>query len=150
MGVNVVHLIGNLGHDPELRATQSGTAVLNLRLAVNERRKGPDGEWSDAVEWVNVTTWGRTAENVAKYMAKGSQIYVDGSLRTRDWTDKEGNTRRSTEVVARNVRFLGGKSNSSSQASGYGNSSNGGYGESRGYSSESAVAATPDSDDIPF
>ena len=72
MGVNVVHLIGNLGHDPELRETASGTPVLNMRLAVNERRKGPDGEWAEAVEWVSVTAWGRTAENVTKFLNKGS------------------------------------------------------------------------------
>ena len=137
MGVNVVHLIGNLGHDPELRETANGNPVLNLRLAVNERRKGPDGEWGEAVEWVNVTTWGRTAENVAKFLNKGSQVYVEGSLRTRDWTDKEGKERRSTEIVARNVRFLGGKGNSNSTGD---------------YSSSSATGSRTrvESADIPF
>ena len=135
MGVNVVHLIGNLGHDPELRETASGTSVLNMRLAVNERRKGPDGEWGEAVEWVSVTAWGRTAENVTKFLNKGSQVYVEGSLRTRDWTDKEGKDRRSTEIVARNVRFLGGKGSSNSAG---------------GYSSAPSSAPSVQSGDIPF
>ena len=76
MGVNVVHLIGNLGHDPELRETASGTPVLNMRLAVNERRKGPDGEWAEAVEWVSVTAWGRTA--VRFLGGKGSSTAAGG------------------------------------------------------------------------
>jgi len=135
MGVNVVHLIGNLGHDPELRETANGNPVLNLRLAVNERRKGPDGEWGEAVEWVNVTTWGRTAENVAKFLRKGSQIYVEGSLRTRDWTDKEGKDRRSTEISAKTVKFLGGKGSPNS---------------TEGYSPAPSTSPRVEASDIPF
>tara|TARA_R100000008_G_scaffold86707_2_gene81029 strand:- start:2581 stop:2988 length:408 start_codon:yes stop_codon:yes gene_type:complete len=135
MGVNVVHLIGNLGHDPELRKTRSGEPVVNLRLAVNERRKGPDGEWGEVVEWFNVTAWSRTAENVAKFLRKGSQIYVEGSLRTRDWTDKEGKDRRSTEISAKTVKFLGSKVSQNS---------------TDGYSPAPSTSTRVETSDIPF
>lgn len=104
-GVNKVILIGNLGRDPEVRYTQSGNAVTNLNVAVTERRKDGDG-WKDHTEWVRVVCFGRTAENVAKYLAKGRQVYVEGRLRTNKWKDQEGNDRYSTEVVANELVFL--------------------------------------------
>ena len=105
-GVNKVILIGNLGRDPEVRYTQSGAAVSNLRVAVTEKSKEGE-EWVDKTEWVDVVCFGRTAENVGQYLAKGRQIYAEGRLQTRKWTDRDGNDRWSTEVVANRIVFLG-------------------------------------------
>lgn len=107
-GVNKVILVGNLGKDPEVRFTQSGNAVCNLRLACSERKKDGDS-WVDHTEWVDVVTFGKTAENVGQYLSKGRQIYVEGRLQTRKWKDRDGNDRWSTEVVANRVNFLGGR-----------------------------------------
>lgn len=116
-GVNKVILIGNLGADPELRYTTGGTAVCTLRLAVNERWKNKEGEWGDRVEWVTVVVWNKQAESCSEYLSKGRQIYVEGRLQTRNWEDKEGVKRWSTEVVAATVRFLGSKHDGTASAS---------------------------------
>lgn len=125
MTVNKAILIGNLGQDPELRNTASGTPVCTLRIATTERRKGADGQWADQTEWHSVVTFGRTAENVHKYCRKGRQIYVEGRIQTRKWQDKEGRDRYSTEIVADDIRFLGG-------GGGGGGEGGGGYGGNRG------------------
>lgn len=106
-GVNKVILVGNLGKDPEVRYVQSGNAVCTLRLAVTERRKEGDG-WKDHTEWMDVVTFGKTAENAGQYLQKGRQVYVEGRLQTRQYKDKEGQDRWRTEVVANQVLFLGG------------------------------------------
>lgn len=108
-GVNKVILIGNLGQDPEVRTTGGGTSVANMRLACSDRFKNKSGEWEDRTEWVTVVAFGKTAENCREFLQKGRQIYVDGRLQTRSWEDKEGNKRYTTEVVANQVLFLGGK-----------------------------------------
>lgn len=105
-GVNAVHLIGHLGKDPEVRFLQTGNAVCTLRLAVGERRKEGDN-WKDHVEWVDVVVWGKTAERCGEFLKKGRQVFVDGRLQTRQFKDKDGNERWKTEVVARDIRFLG-------------------------------------------
>jgi single-strand DNA-binding protein len=108
--VNKVILIGNLGRDPELRYTQGGQAVANFTLATTERFAGRDGgERQERTEWHRVTAWGRTAELCAQYLSKGRSVYVEGRLQTREWEDKEGQKRRTTEVVALSVQFLGGR-----------------------------------------
>jgi len=108
MTVNKVILVGNLGADPETRSTAGGTVVANLRLATTERQKDRDGNWADHTEWHAVVCFGRTAENAAKFLSKGRQIYVEGKIRTRKWQDKEGKDRWSTEIVADQIHFLGG------------------------------------------
>ena len=130
-GVNKVILIGNLGQDPEVRMTNSGTAVCELRIACTDRRRTQDGQWEDQTEWVTVVTFGRTAENAGKFLSKGRSVYVEGRLQTRSWDDQEGKKRYKTEVVAQIVQFLGGRSDSdgySSQApsGGYGGGQQGG------------------------
>jgi single-strand DNA-binding protein len=105
-GVNKVILVGNLGKDPEVRYVQSGNAVCTLRLAVTERRKDGDN-WKDHTEWMDVVTFGKTAENAGQYLQKGRQIYVEGRLQTKQYKDKEGHDRWRTEVVANQVLFLG-------------------------------------------
>lgn len=105
-GVNKVILIGNLGDDPELRYTDGGTAVCNLSLATNESYTDNDGNEVQRTEWHDVVAWGRLAEICNEYLEKGSQVYFEGKLRTREWTDDDGNTRYSTEVTARDMMFL--------------------------------------------
>ncbi|MCB9530347.1 MAG: single-stranded DNA-binding protein [Myxococcales bacterium] len=107
--VNKVILIGNLGADPELRTTAGGQAVCELRLATNERWTDKSGATQERTEWHRVVVWGRSAENAAKYLAKGRSAYVEGRLQTREWTDKDGNKRYTTEIVADRLQFIGGR-----------------------------------------
>ena len=106
-GVNKVILVGNLGRDPELRYTQSGTAVANFTLATNYRARSSDGEWEDRTEWHRIVAWGKLAEIVGQHLSKGRQVYVDGRLQTRQWEDRDGNTRYTTEVKADTLLMLG-------------------------------------------
>lgn len=106
-GVNKVILIGNLGRDPELRYTQAGAAVCNMRLATNESYQNQDGETVQRTEWHTVVAWDRLAEICDEHLQKGSRVYFEGKLQTREWEDQNGNTRYSTEVKARDVMFLG-------------------------------------------
>jgi single-strand DNA-binding protein len=106
--VNKVILIGNLGRDPELRYTKNGQAVANFSLATTERFGGRDGgEEREQTEWHRIVTWGKTAENCAQYLSKGRSVYIEGRIQSREWEDKEGNKRSTTEVVAQRVQFLG-------------------------------------------
>ena len=125
--------IGNLTRDPEARTSGSGLTVCNLSVACNTRRN-VGGEWQDVPEYVRVVTFAKLADNVAKFLQKGRQVYVEGEMRTNKWQDKDGNDRWTTEIVANEVKFLG--SAKSEAGGGYGN------GPSRG----NAVA----DDDIPF
>jgi single-strand DNA-binding protein len=106
-GVNKVILVGNLGSDPELKNTSGGTSVCEFRVATNESWKGKDGQTQDRTEWHRIVVWGRLGENCGKYLSKGRPVYLEGRLQTRSWEDKEGNKRYTTEIVARDVQFLG-------------------------------------------
>ena len=109
-GVNKVILIGNLGADPETRAMPSGTTVANLRIATSESwRDKQSGEQQERTEWHRVALFGRLAEIAGEYLRKGSQVYIEGSLRTRKWQDKQGNERYSTEIVGNDLQMLGGR-----------------------------------------
>ena len=109
-GVNKVILIGHLGQDPQQRAMPSGKAVVNLRVATTEQwRDKQTGENKEATEWHNVVMFDRLAEIAAEYLRKGSQIYVEGKIRTRKWQDKEGNDRYTTEIIANEMSMLGGR-----------------------------------------
>jgi single-strand DNA-binding protein len=105
--VNKVILVGNLGADPELKATPSGKSVCNLRIATSESWKDKSGAKQEKTEWHRVTVWGDTAENCGKYLAKGRSVYIEGRLETRSY-EKDGSKRYSTDVVADRVVFLGG------------------------------------------
>lgn len=109
-GVNKVILVGNLGADPDMRYTPSGTGVCELRLATNESWTDKSGQRQERTEWHRIVVWGKRAEIVSKYLSKGRQVYVEGKLRTRTWDDKEGNKRYTTEIIANDVQFLGGGS----------------------------------------
>ena len=109
-GINKVILIGNLGQDPETRAMPSGSSVANLRIATSESWKDKQsGEMKERTEWHSVAMFGRLAEIAGEYLRKGSQVYIEGRLRTRKWQDKQGQDRYSTEIVADQMQMLGGK-----------------------------------------
>lgn len=105
--VNKVILIGNLGRDPEVRYTQSGTAVANFTMATSESWQDPSGEKKERTEWHRIVVWGKQAEIAGEYLRKGRSVYIEGSLQTREWTDREGNKRYTTEVRAQRIQFLG-------------------------------------------
>ncbi len=108
-GLNRVMLLGNLGADPELRFTQGGQAVLNLRLATTESYLDKDRVRKERTDWHNVVIWGKRGEALAKILAKGSTIFIEGSIRTSSYDDKEGNKRYKTEINANNVILAGGR-----------------------------------------
>ena len=108
MSLNKVMLIGNLGRDPEVRFTGNGRAVGRFPLATSEVWNDQDGQRQERTEWHNVVVWGKQAETCGQYLAKGRQVFIEGSIRTRQYDDKDGNRRYMTEVIAQRVQFLGG------------------------------------------
>src|SRR5512134_3028889 len=106
--VNKVILIGNLGRDPELRYTPSGQPVANFTLATTDNYTSKAGDREERTEWHRIVAWGKTGELCAQYLSKGRSVYIEGRLQTREWEDKEGHKRQTTEIVAQNVTFLGG------------------------------------------
>lgn len=98
--MNKAIIVGNLGADPDLRYTPSGTPVCEMRVATSSREKGPSGKYEDHTEWHRIVIWGTRAETAAKHLSRGSSVEIDGKLRTRRWEDKEGNVRFTTEIVA--------------------------------------------------
>ncbi|MBX9853573.1 MAG: single-stranded DNA-binding protein [Cytophagaceae bacterium] len=112
-GINKVILVGNLGKDPEIRTMESGRKVANFSLATTESYKDKNGERVDQTEWHNIVFWGPIAEVIEKYLKKGSQIYVEGKIRTRSYEDKEGNKKYITEILGDKMTMLGGGSKSS-------------------------------------
>ncbi len=118
-GVNKVILIGHLGADPETRAMPSGSSVANLRIATTESwRDKQTGEQQERTEWHRVALFGRLAEIAGEYLRKGSQVYIEGSLRTRKWQDKQGQERYSTEIVGNEMQMLGGRGGSAGAGGG--------------------------------
>jgi len=107
MSVNKVILVGNLGKDPELRYTPSGTAVATFSLATSERYKDRNGEQQEKTEWHNIVAWRNLAEICGKYLHKGKQVYIEGKIQTRSYEDRDGNRRYMTEVVADQMQMLG-------------------------------------------
>lgn len=107
--LNKVMLIGNLGRDPEVRYTASGTAVAGFSVATTEKFKNKSGEWEERTEWHNITLWGKLAEIAGEYLAKGKTVYIEGRLQTRKWQDRDGKDRYTTEIVGDKMQMLGGK-----------------------------------------
>lgn len=146
--LNKVMLIGNLGKDPELRYTASGTAVASFSLATSDRIKNKSGEWEEKTEWHNITLWGRTAEVAGEYLSKGKTVYIEGRLQTRKWQDKDGKDRYTTEVVGEKMQMLGGKGEGGGgQRPSGGN--RGGYQDHNQSSGYDEPSFNPD-DEIPF
>jgi single-strand DNA-binding protein len=151
-GLNKVMILGRLGKDPEVKSTQGGVSVANFSIATSESWKDKNGQKQEKTEWHRCVAFGKTADLIAKYVHKGSQLYVEGKIQTRQWDDKDGNKRYTTEVVVNQMQFIGGKASSGGGASNGGEHddySNSGEGPE---SDESAVLLSPDSDDdgVPF
>ncbi|MBV8147039.1 MAG: single-stranded DNA-binding protein [Gammaproteobacteria bacterium] len=154
-GINKVILIGNLGADPETRAMPSGTTVANLRVATSESwRDKQTGEQQERTEWHRVALFGRLAEIAGEYLRKGSQVYIEGSLRTRKWQDKQGNERYSTEIVGNELQMLGGRGGAAGGGGSAAASGTASSGSTPSYAEESAGGGGSRSeefdDDIPF
>lgn len=149
-GVNKVILVGNLGAEPEVRLMPSGGTVMNLRLATTESwRDKQTGERQERTEWHRISIFGALAEAVNQYLHKGSQVYIEGSIRTRKWQNNSGEDRYTTEIVGRELQILGSRrSADESGAAPSGESAGGGAGESAGesYSGDPGMM----DDDIPF
>jgi single-strand DNA-binding protein len=143
-GVNKVILIGNLGGDPTVRFTPTGTAVANFNIATTERFTNKSGEKEERTEWHRIVAWGKLAEICQQYLKKGKQVYIEGRLQTRQWEDQQGQKRQTTEIVANNMQMLGRA----------GETPSGDFGGSQDFSSEPAPqpanANTADDDDLPF
>ena len=154
-GINKVILIGNLGQDPETRTTPGGTTVTNLRIATSESwRDKQSGEMKEQTEWHTVVCWNRLGEIAAEYLRKGSQVYIEGSLRTRKWQDKQGNERYSTEIIGNEMQMLGGRGGAGAAgapgASTPGRSAEPSYAEESGGGSAGSGRGEDFDDDIPF
>ena len=163
-GVNKAILVGNLGRDPELRHTQNGQAVVNFTLVTSENWTDKNGERVERTEWHRIVVWGKTGEMCAQYLSKGRTVYVEGRIQTREWEDKDGNKRYTTEINAQTVNFIGPRTSSgvsgagdnaaSPSGGGQGGGAEGGGAESGGGQganrSEPADAGPPADDEIPF
>ncbi len=169
-GVNKVILVGHLGADPEMRYTTSGAGVCEFRVATSESWTDRNGQRQERTEWHRIIAWNKLGEICSKYLSKGRQVYLEGRIRTRSWDDRDGNKRYTTEIIANDVQFLGGREGGSRGASrgdgppppepdygGYGggdpsyqgNQSYGGGGGSGGGGGGGDYSGGPD-DDIPF
>jgi len=157
-GVNKVILVGNLGADPETRSMPSGMTVTNIRIATSESWKDKaSGAQQERTEWHSIALFGRLGEIAAEYLRKGSQVFVEGKLRTRKWQDKQGNDRFTTEIIADNMQMLGGRAGGAGGMSGGAERGAGGGAPPRDdYDQSSASAPAPAGgkedfdDDIPF
>lgn len=143
MNVNVVVMTGNLTRDPELRSTAGGTAVCNMRIAVNSSRKdGTTGEWIEKPNYFNVTVWGSQGENCAKYLAKGRAVAIDGRLDWREWEAPDGGGKRqAVDIIANNVQFLTPLNSGDSDSGG---------GDDDWFENDAAANKRSGDDDIPF
>ncbi len=141
-GLNKVILIGNLGRDPELRYTQSGQAVANFTLATTESIAKKDGGREDRTEWHRIVAWARLAEICGEYLSKGRQVYIEGRIQTREWEDKDGNKRYTTEIKADKMLMLGSRGDAGFTPSSNPNSSN--------PDPQAGPPPEPGGDDIPF
>jgi len=141
-GINKAILVGRLGSDPEVRYTPSGVAVANFNIATSEEWKDKDtGEKKERTEWHRIVAWSKLGEICGEYLSKGRQVYVEGRIQTRSWEDRDGNKRYTTEIVASDVQFLGGRD------AGPGARAEGG---SPASNFESSPIQAPEDDDIPF
>lgn len=144
--INKVMLIGNLGADPEIRYTQSGTPVVNFRIATTERWKGQDGQQQEQTEWHSIVAWRRLAEICSEFLSKGSKVYIEGKLQTRKWQDQNGNDRYTTEIVARDMQMLSPRGASQNGGDSFAGSGSGGG----GYNDFPPEPPPNTGDDVPF
>ena len=160
-GVNKVFLLGNVGKDPEMRATQGGMTIASFTLATADRQKDAQGNWADKTEWHNLVAFARTAEIVRDYVKKGTQVFVEGKIQTRSWDDKEtGAKKYMTEIVVNEMVLVGGKRDGESGGEGSGRArgaaSGGSHFDQRGGGNEDNFSQAPANsleitdEDIPF
>jgi len=150
-GVNKVIIVGNVGRDPELRSTQSGQAVATFSVATSERFKDKEGQPQERTEWHRVVAWGRLAEICGEYLRKGKQVYVEGRLQTRDWEDKDGHKRYTTEVIANVMQMLGRRGEDGGSFGDEGSSRGGSAGGGDPTAQAPATSSGgPGDDEIPF
>jgi single-strand DNA-binding protein len=147
--VNKVILVGNLGRDAELRYTPGGAAVATLNLATTEVWNDKGGQRQEKTEWHRIVLWGKQAESLQEYLTKGKQIYVEGRLQTRQWDDKDGNKRYTTEIKADRITLLGGGGGGGASRGGGGSEAYGARSGGGGGMDEPPVEPITD-DDIPF
>lgn len=157
MSVNKVILVGRLGRDPETRFTSGGQAVANFSVATDETYKDRNGERQKRTEWHKIVVWGKQAEIAQQYLKKGSLIFIEGRIQSREWQDKEGQKRTSFEIVATNFRMLGGRGDgmaAGASAGGSAPAARGGddFGHEAGPSEEFGPSSGPEisDEDIPF
>ncbi|MBD3368526.1 MAG: single-stranded DNA-binding protein [Candidatus Eisenbacteria bacterium] len=136
-GVNKVILIGNLGGDPEVRQTGSGTTVTTFNIATNETWSDRDGNRQEHTEWHRIVAWGKLGEICGQYLSKGRQVYIEGRLRTRTWEDKQGQQRKTTEIKADEMQMLGSRDG-------------GGGGQQERTPEFATESVSMDDDDLPF
>lgn len=142
-GINKVILIGRLGQDPEVRYTPDGTAVANFSIATSEEWKDKNsGEKRERTEWHRIVAWRKLGEICGEYLSKGRQVYIEGRIQTRSWEDKDGNKRYTTEIIASDVQFLGGRDSAGSAGPSAGAPDTGG--------GSTLSGPGPQDDDIPF
>lgn len=148
MSFNKIIVIGNLGRDPELRYTPQGNAVCDFSVATSEKRRDKAGEMQEQTIWFRVTTWGKQAEIASKYLTKGKPVYVEGRLRTSEWTDRDGKNRFGLEINASDLHFIsGGQSDHLSSDS----SSENDFSQANDFQTDrGASPAAPTDEDIPF
>jgi single-strand DNA-binding protein len=150
MSFNKIIIVGNLGRDPELRYTPQGTAVCNFSMATTDKRRDKSGEFQEVTTWFRVTLWDKKAEVAAKYLQKGSQVYIEGRLKLDEWTDRDGNTRQTLDVTGTDMQFVGTAAGRDS--GGYSADMDDNMPEPPAASASSAAVGTTPSadDDIPF
>ena len=145
-GVNKAILVGNLGRDPELRTTPNGQSVVNFTLATSETWTDKSGERVERTEWHRIVAWGRTAEHCNQYLSKGRTVYIEGRIQTREWEDKDGNKRYTTEINANTVNFIGPRTD----GGGGGGAPSGSPSGGPSGSSSGGDSGPPADDNIPF
>jgi single-strand DNA-binding protein len=146
--VNKVILVGRLGQDPDIRYTPNGVAIAKFSLATNERVPAGEGNWEERTEWHRIVAFGKTAEVCGNYLAKGRLVFVDGSIRSNQWEDAQGQKRTSIDIIARDIQMLGGSGSDGQSQASQGAKSAGPAG--RTASEELPPSAGIPEDDIPF
>src|SRR5215470_8404351 len=160
MSFNKITVVGNLGRDPELRYTPQGDAVCNISVATSEKKRDKAGELQDITTWFRITLWRQQAENAAKYLTKGSPVYIEGRLKIDEWTDRDGNNRYTLDVQATDMQFIGSRGAGGDEAGGSFGSAYSGAPDEHDFAppENSKATAAPSSgaptgaadDDIPF
>ena len=153
MSLNKCMIIGNLGRDPEMRYTPSGQAVTQFTVATNRNYRDQQGEWQKETEWFRVVVWGQQGERAAEYLRKGSKVYVEGRLQTRQWEGQDGQKRYTTELVANTVTSLERRDRDETDAGDFaasGAAPAGGRAPRRPATDDGGPSESPDYDDLPF